>query len=273
MQGVSRSIIHPGFSKPALDIPRVDPLAPVCFEREYRRPRRPVVLRGLIPARDLSRWSFRDLAAEFSDLRVPTHRTHAGAVTPDPRRGVTTEPRALAEVLAQLGGTVAPSLYVMARIDELPAAWGDRIATPAYCAGAAWLSRKLWLSPAGTVTMLHRDAADNVHVQLIGSKRFTLIDATQSARLYPNSLFAGMPNGCRADLDAPDFVRHPRFRDVQMAQADLVPGDGIYIPRGTWHHACARADSLSANFWWARGAWLALVAGADLFKRLRGVSR
>ena len=44
--------------------------------------------------------------------------------------------------------------------------------------------------------MLHRDAADNIHVQLIGSKRFTLVDSKQSARLYPNSLFDSVPNGC-----------------------------------------------------------------------------
>jgi hypothetical protein len=261
-----------GFSKPPVDIPRVDPLDPGCFERDYRRVRRPVVLRGLVPERELSRWSFGALAAEFADLRVATHRTHAGAVTPDPRRGVTTEPRALADVLAELGGG-APSLYMMARVEELPAAWRDRITNPVYCAGAAWLSRKLWLSPAGTVTMLHRDAADNVHVQLIGAKRFTLIDPKESARLYPNSLFASVPNGCQADLDAPDFARYPRFRDVQTAQAELTPGDCVYIPRGTWHHVRTIADSLSANFWWARGVRLPLVAAADLFKRLRGISR
>ena len=260
------------FSKQPLDIPCVDPLEPVRFERDHRRPRRPVVLRGLIPERDLSRWSFRELAAEFSNLKVPTHLTHAGAVTPDPRSGVATEPRALAEVLAELGGGT-PSLYMMAGIDALPAAWRDRITPPVYCAGAPWLSCKLWLSPAGTVTMLHRDAADNIHVQLIGGKRFTLIDPKERARLYPNSLFASVPNGCQVDLDAPDFTRYPRFRDVQTAQADLAPGDGVYIPRGTWHHVRTIADSLSANFWWARGARLPLVAGADLFKRLRGISR
>jgi ribosomal protein L16 Arg81 hydroxylase len=162
---------------------------------------------------------------------------------------------------------------MMARVDELPEAWRDRVTTPAYCADAPWLSRKLWLSPTGTVTMLHRDAADNFHVQLIGTKRFTLVDAKQSARLYPNSLFDSVPNGCQVNLDAPDFDRYPRFRDVQTEQAELAPGDGVYIPRGTWHHVRTIADSLSANFWWARGARLPLVAGTDLFKRLRGINR
>jgi ribosomal protein L16 Arg81 hydroxylase len=162
---------------------------------------------------------------------------------------------------------------MMARVDELPAAWRDRVTTPDYCVGAPWLSRKLWLSPAGTVTMLHRDAADNFHVQLIGSKRFTLVDPKQSARLYPNSLLASVPNGCHADLDAPDFARYPLFRDVETEQAELAPGDGVYIPRGTWHHVRTIADSLSANFGWARGARLPLVAGTDLFKRLRGINR
>lgn len=269
----AEGVTNPGFSKQPRGIPRVDPLEPSRFERDYRRPRRPVVLRGLVSHQDLARWSFAELQAEFRDLTVPTHVTRAGVVTTDPRRGVPTEPRALGDVLGELGGRRVPSLYMMARLDELPAAWRERVTTPEYCAGAVWLSCKLWLSPAGTVTMMHRDAADNLHVQLIGAKRFTLVDAKQSARLYPNSLFSSMPNGCQVDVEAPDFARYPLSRDVQMDQAELGPGDGLYIPRGTWHQVRTFADSLSANFWWARGARLPLVAGADLFKRLRGINR
>src|SRR5437868_4749708 len=113
------------------DIPRLDPLEPARFERDYRRARRPLVVRGLVPERELSRWSFAALAAEFRDLTVPTHVTRAGAVTADLRRGVQTEPRPLAELLEQLGGDGAPSLYMMAPLGELPAAWRDRITTPA----------------------------------------------------------------------------------------------------------------------------------------------
>lgn len=265
--------MDPGFSQRPRDIPRIDPVKPDRFERDFRRPRRPIVLRGLIPQRELSQWSFSELRDALGDLEVPVHVTRAGVVTPDRRLGVPTEPRPLGDVLEELGGGRAPSLYMMARVDELPATLRDRVATPVYCAGASWMSRKLWLSPTGTVTMLHRDAADNLHIQLIGSKRFTLIDSKQSARLYPNSLLDSVPNGCKADLDAPDFARHPRFSDVEMEQTDLEPGDAVYIPRGSWHHVRTVADSLSANFWWATGARLPLVAAADLFKRLRGISR
>lgn len=256
-----------------MEIACIDPPEPRGFECEYRRRRRPVVLRGLVPESAHRAWSFAAMGKEFADLRVPAILTRAGAVTPDPRRGVLTESRPMAELLDQMGGGGVPSLYMMARVDELPATWRERIATPAYCADAPWLSRKLWLSPAGTVTVLHRDLADNIHVQLLGSKRFTLIDARESPRLYPNRLFDGMPNGCRVDPEAPDYDRYPRFRGVPMARAELRPGDGIYIPRGMWHHVRALEDSLSVNFWWARGARLPLVAGADLFKRLRGIGR
>lgn len=262
-----------GFAKPAREIPRVAPPAAAVFERDYRRPRRPVVLRGLVPPEELERWSFERLGAEFRELEVSTHVTRNGAVTPDARLGVPTEPRVLGDILDELGGGRPPSLYMMSRVDELPVEWRERVATPRYCARAGWLSRKLWISPTGTATMLHRDAADNIHVQLIGSKRFTLVDSAQSTRLYPNSLLDSVPNGCRADLDAPDFERYPRFRDVEMDQAELEPGDGVYIPRGSWHHVRTVADSLSANFWWAVGWRLPLVAGADLFKRVRGISR
>ena len=253
----------------ASDIPRIDPLEPAQFERTYRRARRPVVLRGLVTEGELRRWSFGALAKEFHALPVPTLVTRAGAVTPDPRRGFKTGAVALSELLEQIGSGRPPSRYMMARLEELPAAWRERITPPAYCAGAPWLSSKVWLSPAGTVTETHRDAADNLHLQLLGSKRFTLFDPTQSSRLYPNSLFSSVPNGCEVDPEAPDLSRHPRFRDARAERAELMPGDAIYIPRGTWHHVRTIDDSLSANFWWARGARLPLVVGADLFKRLR----
>jgi len=160
---------------------------------------------------------------------------------------------------------------MMACLQELPATWRARITTPEYCADAPWLASKVWLSPAGTVTLTHRDAADNLHLQLLGSKRFTLFDPAQSARLYPNSLFSSVPHGCKVDPEAPDLMRYPRFRDARADRTELAPGDGIYIPRGTWHHVRTMADSLSVNFWWARGARLPLVAGADLFKRLRRI--
>jgi cupin-like protein len=255
----------------ATDIPRIDPLQLARFERDYRRPRRPVVVRGLVPESELRRWSFSTIAAEFGELTVPTNVTRAGVVTADRRRGVQTEPRVLSELLEQLGANGAPSLYMMARLPELPAAWRERITTPVYCADAPWLASKVWLSPTGSVTMTHRDAADNLHLQLLGSKRFTLFAATQTAGLYPNSLFSSVPHGCKVDPEAPDLARYPRFRDVLADRAELAAGDGIYIPRGTWHHVRTMTDSLSVNFWWARGMRLPLVVGAALFKRLRGI--
>lgn len=265
-------MMTPGLAKPVRSVPGVDPPAPDRFERDYRRPRRAVVLRGLVAPDALRQWSFTELRASYRDRSVPTHVTSDGAVTSDPRRGVPTAPRALGEVIEDLDSP-APSLYMMARIDELPAEWRNRVTTPEYCAKAPWLSQKMWLSPAGAVTMMHRDAADNLHLQLIGSKRFTLVDPSQSARLYPNSLLDSMPNGCRVDVEALDVARYPRCRELELEQADLAPGDGVYIPRGTWHHVRTVADSLSTNFWWARGANLPLVAAADLFKRLRGINR
>src|ERR1044071_5277975 len=96
----------------ATDIPRIDPLQLARFERDYRRPRRPVVVRGLVPESELRRWSFSTIAAEFGELTVPTNVTRAGVVTADRRRGVQTEPRVLSELLEQLGANGAPSLYM-----------------------------------------------------------------------------------------------------------------------------------------------------------------
>src|SRR5262249_51807275 len=113
----------------------------------------------------------------------------------------------------------------------------------------------------------------NLHTQLLGSKRLTLVDPRDSACVYPNSLFAGIPNGCRIDVESPDFERFPRLRHAYLHVAELQPGDTIYIPRRWWHHVRTLATSLSINHWWARGAWAALVRSADVLKKARGISR
>ena len=63
------------------------------------------------------------------------------------------------ELLEQLGTDGAPSLYMMARLRELPAAWRERITTPVYCADAPWLTSKVWLSPAGLECVAARSAS------------------------------------------------------------------------------------------------------------------
>jgi ribosomal protein L16 Arg81 hydroxylase len=161
----------------------------------------------------------------------------------------------------------------MAPMSELPEALRADAPPPAHLEGTTIQNAKLWIGATGFVSSLHRDLADNLHAQVSGRKRFTLVAPRQSACVYPNSFFDGVPNGCRVDIEHPDYPRFPRLREAEVFVAELGPGDVIYIPRGWWHHVRTLELSISVNFWWARGARRLLVQAADYVKRVRRISR
>jgi hypothetical protein len=112
----------------------------------------------------------------------------------------------------------------------------------------------LWLGNR-TRTAAHWDLPQNLGCVVAGRRRFTLFPTEQLPNLYVGPLdftLAGQPISL-VDVDAPDLGQHPRFADALEAglQAELGPGDAIYIP-SLWWHAVASLDDLGAmiNFWW-----------------------
>jgi len=163
--------------------------------------------------------------------------------------------------------------YLMAPFDELPPSLLRDVPEPDICRDAAFRSSKLWCAPEGAVTPLHFDLAHNLHAQLDGTKRVLLHPPWPRRALYPRPLWSGTPNFSDVDPLRPDLARHPRFAGVQLLRCLLEPGDVLYIPSGYWHHVTSVQQSMSVNFWWARG-WLGGVArAADWWKRRRGLSR
>ena len=117
--------------------------------------------------------------------------------------------------------------------------------------------RSLWLGNR-TRTAAHWDLPQNLACVVAGRRRFTLFPTDQIANLYVGPLeftLAGQPTSL-VDIDAPDFVRHPRFGEAlaRAEVAELGPGDALYLP-SLWWHAVASLDELGAmvNFWWRDG--------------------
>ncbi len=254
-------------------LPRLAPMSRAEFHREYVAPRRPAVCTGLVddwPA--LGRWTLGLLEDAYPAVSVTTARVAADVVVMDRRRGLIHASEPLGAFLAALR-TGARDRYLMSALSALPESLRADVPPPAYLRGTTLQNAKLWIGPAGIVSSLHRDLADNLHAQVSGRKRFTLVAPRQSACVYPNSLFDGVPNGCRVDVEHPDYDRFPRLRDAEMLVADLGPGDVVYIPRGWWHHVRSLEPSISVNFWWAHGVRRLLVQAADYVKRVRRISR
>lgn len=113
---------------------------------------------------------------------------------------------------------------------------------------------RIWIGNRVT-TPAHFDEYHNVACVVSGARRFTLFAPEQVGNLYVGPLdFA--PTGAAismARLDQSGDPRFPRLKDAlaEAWQADLQPGDAIYIPPLWWHHVASlqRINAL-VNYWW-----------------------
>jgi hypothetical protein len=113
----------------------------------------------------------------------------------------------------------------------------------------------LWLG--GRVrTQIHHDRDHNLACVIAGRRRFVLFPPEQVANLYIGPIDNPPPLSI-VDLEAPDFLRFPRFAQaLATAQsAELGPGDALFVPRHWWHHVTSR-DPYNAmvNYWWGSHA-------------------
>ena len=112
----------------------------------------------------------------------------------------------------------------------------------------------IWI---GTRTRIaaHNDHPDNLACVAAGRRRFTLFPREQFRNLYLGPV-DNTPAGravSMVDFSAPDFARHPRFREaLAHAQvAELEPGDAVYIPSMWWHHVEGLEPfNILMNYWW-----------------------
>src|SRR5437764_1536698 len=218
-------------------VERITPPSVDAFQRCYVASRRPVVLRGMMrdwPA--MHRWSLDYLRTAYATTPVVTLRADSGRVIMNSETGAVEERMQLRDFIGALQ-TGANDRYLTSRMSALPESLRREAPLPLYCAGASWQNSNLWIGPAGTIACLHRDLADNLHGVVSGRKRFTLVAPRQSSRVYPNGLFHSFPNGCRVDVEQPDFSRFPMLRDDESFVAAREPGDPVYIARSRWLHA------------------------------------
>jgi hypothetical protein len=119
----------------------------------------------------------------------------------------------------------------------------------------AGVAARIWIGNRVTVPA-HFDESDNVACVVAGRRRFTLFPPEQVENLYIGPLdFA--PTGAAmsmARLSHPDLQRFPRLPAALAAarQAELAPGDAIFIPTLWWHHVQSldREFNVLVNYWW-----------------------
>ena len=155
-------------------------------------------------------------------------------------------------LLAARGAVDAPAIYAGPILGEAGTARFAE-ANPLPIAPTAARAR-LWLSNASRVAA-HYDVARNVACVVSGTRRVTLFPPDQVANLYPGPFEHTMagPQVSMVDINRPDLVRYPRYRDALATAmvADLAPGDAIYLPTLWWHHIESFGSfNLLVNHWW-----------------------
>ena len=78
--------------------------------------------------------------------------------------------------------------------------------------------------------------------QVKGKKRFLLFSPDQFTSLYPYPVGHPHDRQSQVDLDAPNYQRFPKFRNINALEAILEPGDVLYVPTNWWHHVEANKD-------------------------------
>ena len=113
---------------------------------------------------------------------------------------------------------------------------------------------RLWIGNAAKVAT-HNDPIENVAVVSAGRRRFTLFPPSAEDDLYLGPKDP-TPAGARISMvhvTAPDFDRFPRYAKAleQAQEAELSPGDAIFLPRDWFHHVEAlERFNVLVNYWW-----------------------
>lgn len=121
----------------------------------------------------------------------------------------------------------------------------------------ASIGPRIWIGNR-TRVQTHYDLLYNIACVVGGRRRFTLFPPEQVANLYMGPLDftpAGAPVSM-VPLANPDPARYPRFAEAwrHARQAELEPGDAIYIPYAWWHHVEALTPfNVLVNYWWNDG--------------------
>jgi Cupin-like domain len=237
-----------------IPIDREEDLSVSEFHSRYSEPERPVVLVGALRGwASLKAWTPDYLKSVVGKRPVKVARSPAGGEYFDPDSGVDHAPTLVLpfdEFIDRAFDRAAEEkLYLLQVPTKELGPLADEIVVPEY-ARPPVLFNNVWIGSEGNITRCHYDMQDNLLAQVRGRKRLTLFPSRQMWRMYPRSPFINKSNFSRVDVMRPDYERFPRFRDVPAYEADLDPGDMLYIPIHWFHHVVSLEPAVSVNYWW-----------------------
>lgn len=113
---------------------------------------------------------------------------------------------------------------------------------------------QFFMGSTGSLTPLHFDTllTNNLFFQVVGEKKFILIDAEDRNKCYIEGW-----RWAQFDPQNPDYSKFPKSGSLKIREALLGPGDILFMPGGMLHQVHGLSQSISFNIDWhtAKGAW------------------
>jgi ribosomal protein L16 Arg81 hydroxylase len=234
----------------SLEIPRLARIGRQDFLERFYAAQRPVVLTDIMkdwPA--LTRWTRDGLKSRFGAVQVKAaFERNAHPSDYDRKTAVLSRDVPFGELVDRAFTERGNDFYLVAQNNALSYAglrplledvrFEPELLDPARLDNTVYL----WLGPAGTVTPLHHDSTNILFHQVVGTKRFKLIDPCHTELLADTVGYYS-----RIDPEAPDMSRFPYFRDVRVHDVTLMAGEALFIPAGFWHHVRSDEPAISVS--------------------------
>jgi [protein]-arginine 3-hydroxylase / protease len=246
-------------------IARIEKPSPETVYRDYVRKNRPVIITGVANKwAAISKWTPDYFQASFANLEVSYATWKNSASTDDPDtylRHRKTLPIKLGAYIELMRSSKDPRDYLInfpifqraphlkTDIEPLDNYMGFRAVYPKAVVRRLKENPRFFLGPAGTISFLHFDGYNNFFVQVYGRKKFFLLSPAQSHLAYYPWRYPHV-HYSPVNVEQPDFEKFPLFREAQLLEATVEPGEILFIPVRWWHYARALEESISLNFWW-----------------------
>jgi len=110
-------------------------------------------------------------------------------------------------------------------------------------------SPSIWIGPTDSITPLHIDGLDNISFQLMGKKRWILIDPIYYSSLQMIAPFSEFPNLHVSEIDLREGFSILEERSIPTHLVAVDKGEGLYLPAGWGHFVLTDSPSVMVNLW------------------------